>query len=132
MMDMIRWLFVWVGYIAYVVVLNLGVHTTGQMSIADQMALPLGTHTWFALWCMLGLAIPAFIRLSHGYPKSFVALTTAICTLAWLSMGMRYAPIIQIGPLNETIIDWISDGLNLASIVALGMAAWRSSGDDSR
>ncbi|MBT1172269.1 hypothetical protein JS528_02605 [Bifidobacterium sp. MA2] len=116
----------WIGYLLGVMVLTLGTHWTGGMSEAEQLHLPLGRYTWFALWCLLGCTIPLFVRLSRGYPRTFVVLSVTICVLAWLSIGMRYAPIERIGPLGIPDIEWISDALNVVSLLVLGVSAWRA------
>lgn len=118
---MMRSVAVWIAYVMSVVVLTIGIHVLAAIPSSDQDALPLGAYTWFALWCLLGAAIPVFVWLSQGYPTLFVVITTTICVLSWLSLGMRYAPIVQIGFLNQDVIEWLCDILNIASMVVLAI-----------
>ena len=52
-----------------------------------------GTHLWLVLWCALGLMIPIFVWFSRTYPPAFIVCTTAICTLDWLTLGLKYSHI---------------------------------------
>lgn len=83
----------WIAYFIIVIALVCGLEVIGNLPVQSQSSLPLGTHLWLVLWCALGLMIPIFVWFSRTYPPAFIVCTTAICTLDWLTLGLKYSHI---------------------------------------
>lgn len=116
---MIRKTAQWIAYLITVIALVCGLEIVGNLPVQQQSSLPLGSHLWLALWCVLGIMILAFVRLSRGYPTTFVICTTAICVLDWLMLGLRYSHITLGGLFTGSTVEIISNALNAVSMVVL-------------
>lgn len=75
---MIRQTVQWIVYFVTVAALICGLEIVTGLPAQTQASLPLGTHLWIALWCVLGLMVIAFVRLSRSYPPLFIICTTTI------------------------------------------------------
>ncbi|MFZ2699910.1 MAG: hypothetical protein WAX51_01290, partial [Bifidobacterium adolescentis] len=105
-----------------------GLEVIGNLPVQSQSSLPLGTHLWLALWCALGLMIPIFVWFSRTYPPAFIVCTTAICTLDWLTLGLKYSHISPGGLFSGSTVDIVSNILNAISLIVL-LFAWSRNDD---
>lgn len=128
---MIRKTIWWITFFCTVAAIICGLEILTGLPAQVQVSLPLGTHLWTALWCALGMMIIVFVRLSRGYPLLFVVCSTAICTLDWLVLGLKYSHIAVAGLLSTPNVEIISNVLNLIAIIVLTVSWPRSdSGKD--
>lgn len=113
----------WIAYLITVIALVCGLEVIGNLPAQQQSSLPLGTRLWLVLWCALGAMILAFVRLSKGYPPTFIICTTAICVLDWLMLGLKYSHITLGGLLADSTVEIISNVFNAVSLAIL-LFAW--------
>ena len=118
----------WIAYFIIVIALVCGLEVIGNLPVQSQSSLPLGTHLWLVLWCALGLMIPIFVWFSRTYPPAFIVCTTAICTLDWLTLGLKYSHISPGGLSSGSTVDIVSNILNAISLIVL-LFAWSRNDD---
>ncbi|PJM74480.1 hypothetical protein [Bifidobacterium simiarum] len=114
-----------------IVALVVSLKSIAGMPAADQAHLLLGRWTWLVPWVATGAVLPVFVWLSRGYSKVFVVLTAMVYVIAWLALGMKCAGISEIGMVDVTMIDRISDVLNIVALAALCGTAVKGSGSRS-
>ena len=127
-LKMIRQTVQWIVYFVIVAALICGLEIVTGLPAQTQASLPLGTHLWIALWCVLGLMVIAFVRLSRSYPPLFIICTTTICALDWLVLGLKYSHITIAGLLSASNVEIISNVLNIAAIAVIAFS-WAKDDD---
>ena len=81
-----------------------------------------------ALVCGLEVIGNLPVQSQSSYPPAFIVGTTAICTLDWLTLGLKYSHISPGGLFSGSTVDIVSNILNAISLIVL-LFAWSRNDD---
>ena len=68
------------------------------------------------------------VRRNSDVIPAFIVCTTAICTLDWLTLGLKYSHISPGGLFSGSTVDIVSNILNAVSLIVL-LFAWSRNDD---